>query len=205
MTSQTPQTRIRLKALSENITRDKIIEISFIHAGVPFIRVFGDYPSYTAICRTSDANLMLKPDIKEKLRKHGIDIQIPQEVRAKRTVFLRQLDRSVGSHSIDEIKSEIEEKNDWANNVTVTKIADYTHILKIEFDTMEAAERAVSGGINMFYMYVSPSQITIDDFINILTCFKCYAYEDHPTTLGAQSVLRLGTDGVNVVAPQRSV
>ena len=33
----------------------------------------------------------------------------------------------------------------------------------------------------MFYMFVSPSQISADDFINILTCFKCYAFEDHPT------------------------
>ena len=106
---------------------------------------------------------------------------MPQKVRAKRTVFLRQLDRFVGSHTIEEIKGEIEDKNDWANNVTVTKIADYTHILKVEFETIEAAEKAQSGGLNMFYMFVSPSQISADDFINILTCFKCYAFEDHPT------------------------
>ena len=175
------QTRIRIKALNDTITRNKIIELTFTQAGVPFIRVFGDFPAFTGICRTTDANTLLKVETKNKLRKHGIEVQIPQEVRARRTVFLRQLDRFVGAHSAEEIKEEIEEKNDWAGNVVVTKIGDYTHILKIEFETLEAAERAVSGGVNMFYMFVAPSQISIDEFINILTCFKCYKFEDHLT------------------------
>ena len=33
----------------------------------------------------------------------------------------------------------------------------------------------------MFHMLVTPDQMARDDFINILTCFKCYALESHPT------------------------
>ena len=111
------QTRIRIKTLNETITRNKIIELTFVQAGVPFIRVFGEYPAFTAICRTTEANTLLKTEMKNKLRKHGLEVQIPQEVRAKRTVFLRQLDRSVGAHSAEEIKEEVQDKNEWAGNV----------------------------------------------------------------------------------------
>ena len=60
------QTRIRLKALKGEITRDKIIELTFLEAKVPFIRVFGNIPSFTAICRTTDANTLLKQENMEK-------------------------------------------------------------------------------------------------------------------------------------------
>ena len=33
----------------------------------------------------------------------------------------------------------------------------------------------------MFHMMITPDQMARDDFINILTCFKCYAMESHPT------------------------
>ena len=58
------QTRFRIKALNETITRNKIIELTFTQAGVPFMRVFWDFPAFTGICRTTDANTLLKVETK---------------------------------------------------------------------------------------------------------------------------------------------
>ena len=74
--------------------------------------------------------------------------------------------------------------------VSVIKIRDYTHILKLEFGTMEEANRALEGGILMFCMMVAPDQMTRDEFINILTCFKCYRMEDHPTKECKETVVK---------------
>ena len=65
--------------------------------------------------------------------------------------------------------------------MSVIKIKDYTHVLKIEFSTVEAADKALEKGILMFHMMVTPEQMARDEFINILTCFKYYALENHPT------------------------
>ena len=46
---------------------------------------------------------------------------------------------------------------------------------------MEAADLTLEKGILMFHMMVTPDQMARDDFINILTCFRCYAMESHPT------------------------
>ena len=94
---------------------------------------------------------------------------------------MRRLDKHVGEHSKEEIKAEIEKKQEWAKEVNVIKIKEYTHFLKVEFGSVEAADMALERGILMFHMMVTPEQMTRDEFINILTCFRCYAMESHPT------------------------
>ena len=173
--------RVRLRVKDESMTRDKIIETVFLATEIPFVRIFGGFPVYTAVSSEKDGNRLLKPEIKNKLRQKGIEVQIPMEMKAKRTLFLRRLDRHVGEHSKEEIKAEIEKNQDWAGEVSVTKIKDYTHVLKIEFGTVEAADKALEKGILMFHMMVAPDQMARDEFISILTCFKCYALEDHAT------------------------
>ena len=81
------------------------------------------------------------------------------------------MDRDVGQYERDEIKVEIERCNEWANNITVIKIKNFTHVLKFEFQNVEAVNRALENGLLMFHMFVSPDQITRDEFVNILTCF----------------------------------
>ena len=63
----------------------------------------------------------------------------------------------------------------------MTKIKDFTHVIKVEFGSVEAADKAVSEGLLLFHMHVAPDQISRDEFISLLTCFYCYKYEDHTT------------------------
>ena len=65
--------------------------------------------------------------------------------------------------------------------VTVTKMKDYTHVIKVEFGSMEEAEKALEQGLLLIYMHVAPDQMTRDEFVDLLTCFSCCKYEDHPT------------------------
>ena len=108
MATKEKTTRLRLRVRDGNLTRDKVIETVFLITEVPFIRIFGDSPVYTALCTDKDANKLLKEETKNKLKRKGIDLQTPIELKARRTVFVRRVDRHVGSHSPEEIKEEIE-------------------------------------------------------------------------------------------------
>ena len=107
--------RVRLKVKDKSLTRSKVIETIFVTTEIPFVRVFGDFPVYTALCTEGNANNLLKPVNKEKLKKKGIEVQTPIELKARRTVFMRRLDRHVGQHTAEEIKTEIERNHDKIN------------------------------------------------------------------------------------------
>ena len=97
-------TRIRLKTTDNSITRSGIIEIVFATVEVPFIRIFGERPNFTALCKERDANKMLKTETREKLRRKGIEVQVPMELKSKKTVFLRRLDKYVGQHTKEKLR-----------------------------------------------------------------------------------------------------
>ena len=51
-------------------------------------------------------------------------------MKARRKVFMRRLDKHVGGHTKEEIREEIEKNQEWPKEVIVTKIKEYTHVLK---------------------------------------------------------------------------
>ena len=173
--------RIRLRVREARMTRGSVIETVFLTAEVPFVRIFGEHPIYTALCAEKDVSKLLKPEIKDKLKKKGIEVQMPLEMKARSSVFLRRLDKHVGDHTKEELQEELRTQQEWAKDAIVIKIKDYSHVLKIEFPTIEAANMALEKGVLLFHMHVTPEQISRDEFISILTCFKCYKMEDHPT------------------------
>ena len=102
--------RVRLRVKNESLPRDKVIETVFLTTEIPFVRIFGSYPVYTALTSEKDGNKLLKQETKNKLKQKGIEIQTPIEMKAKRTIFMRRLDKHVEEHSKEEIRAEIEKK-----------------------------------------------------------------------------------------------
>ena len=77
-----PPTRIRMRATDPRTTREKFIEEVFVTVEVPFIRVYGEKPNFKAVCTEKDANILLRSDIREKLRKKGLEVQVPLEIKS---------------------------------------------------------------------------------------------------------------------------
>ena len=71
MATKEKTTRLRLGVRDGNLTRDKVTESVFLITEVPFIRIFGDSPVYTALCTDKDANKLLKEEPKNKLKRDG--------------------------------------------------------------------------------------------------------------------------------------
>ena len=112
---------LRVKAKNSNITRGKVIEEMLILAEVPLIRVFEENPYYTIVCTKKEAAKIMKKDTSEKLKKNGLEIQVPPELKVKRSIFMRQLDKHIGQHTAEEMEREILKNQDWIRTIIVTK------------------------------------------------------------------------------------
>ena len=51
--------------------------------------------------------------------------------------------------------------------------------IKLTCTTIAMASKAKDGGVFLFNFFVPPSNIHMDEFINIIMCYKCYAYDSH--------------------------
>lgn len=177
-------TKVRLKFNDKNrsTTTAKITEVAYGQLQIPFTKIFPTSDGFKAICRNEkDADRILQTDAIALFAGIGVSVILPPEIRAKRTIFVRNLDIHIGQHSQDELKQEIEEKNDWAKIEEVIKIKNFTHILKIRFRDTLMADKAMDRGLLAYNMSVTPNQIQRETFVSLLTCFKCYALEDHTT------------------------
>lgn len=135
--------------------------------------------AYTDLNSTIDALTSTKGQT--ELRKLNLETVTPPEIRAKRTVFIRGLDYTVGQRDPKDIADELTTRQPWLTNITVHKVKDYTHVIKLTCGDTAQTERILHDGLTAFYTRIPPTNISIEDFTPILICFTCYKFEDHPT------------------------
>lgn len=177
-------TNVRLKVINKNHipTRQQLTEVAYGKLNVPFTRIFTTGDGYKAVCRNSnEADVILSQNGVQAFSQIGLQVLMPPEIRAQRSVFIRRLDQHFGKHTAEEMKAEIEDKNQWIKIDEITKIKDYTHVVKIRFAETAITDRVLESGFLAFNMSVLPNQIEREKFVNLLTCFNCYQYQDHAT------------------------
>ena len=129
--------------------------------------------------KKEDADTLLSDRGINLLNTLNLTVKVPPEIRAKRSLFVRQVDQSIGQRPPNEIKDEILRNHTWIKRCEITKIKEYTHIFKLECGSVVEADRVLSDGLICFYIRISPNQIQREEYINLLMCFNCYQYEDH--------------------------
>lgn len=177
--------RIQLKKIYENISvnKEKIFQICYEKLNAPLIRLTENNSGYSAI--TDDPHSVDKLTCAKSVEMfRGINLTpvVPPDLRAKRTVFVRQVDECVGSHSEEEIKEEIERSNKGFKIDKVTKIKNFTHIMKITTKDTDAARKILNQGIYIYNTKITSHQCEPEKYCHLLICFKCYAIEDHTTS-----------------------
>ena len=145
-------------------------------------RLIDTQAGYTAISdNEATIDKLLTPTAQRRLNDINLTAVIPPDVRARRTIFARQVDTSVGSRTPDELRDEIQRQNQ-VDVTDIIKIKDYTHVFKIVTASTTDAQRLLTNGIKVFNTRISPAQCEQEKFTHILTCYKCYRYETHATT-----------------------
>lgn len=128
-----------------------------------------------------DVEQLLTDDARTKLRALGLEVKLPPKVKANRAVICRQIDPFVGERTRDDIQHEIERCNSNLKIAELVKFGQHSHVFKIEFRTSEMAQHVLERGFLCFNMKITPSQIQREEFVDVLTCFRCYRMDNHAT------------------------
>ena len=101
------------------------------------------------------------------------------KITAERTVFISRLGRHVGDHPAIEIQNELIRSNPNINSIQVDKIKHYFHIIKVVCEDTDTANTVIRDGLFAFHTKIAASQCKKEQFTELITCFRCYKYEDH--------------------------
>ena len=154
-----------------------------LHLNVPLIGLKPTKVGFLAITeQQSEIDKILNNNAKDKLRAIGLEAKLPVKLKAERSVICRKIDSSVGEMSKEEIKEDISSRNIHLDAEEVTKFGSYTHLFKVEFKTIEQAQRALQNGFLCGNTKISSHQIEKEEFTDILICFNCYKLEDHTSS-----------------------
>ena len=126
--------RLNLRII-DNQTRtngEDVFRVTFGILDAPLTRLNTVDTGYYAITddiRTIDK--LLTDHAVTELSKINLQPTLPPDIKAKRTIFIRHVDLTVGRHTPDEIKAEIKKLQPWAKIQEFAKIKEYTHVFKL--------------------------------------------------------------------------
>ena len=100
--------------------------------------------------------------------------------KANRTIFLKNFDESIYEKTDQEIIAEVKNRN----NMTAVEVYKFPNkkFMKITLESLEQVKQALDKGILLFFVSIPAHSISVENFIDLQVCFKCYAIENHTTT-----------------------
>ena len=160
--------------------KENIFEAVYLHLNVPLIALRKVRLGFQAITEhQNEIDKLTTPNAKNKLRELGLEVKLHPKVKAEKSIICRKVESTVGEKSKEEIKSEIMRCNEGLKVEEVVKFGYYTHVFKIEFETLQDAEKAKRHGILCFNTKIADHQIETEKHTDIRICFHCYKLEDH--------------------------
>ena len=176
-----PTYRLFLRRISEALVRkEKVLEVACGDLQVPLTQLIPTPSGFSAVCdKQENIDLLLTDNAKAKLAAINLAPVTPPGLMAKRTLFIRQVDDSIGSRPVEEMLAEAKSKQPWARISRVIKLPGKTRMFKVQCLDTSAAEKVLVEGLRMFNMRISPGQICKEAYAHLKICHKCYEYETH--------------------------
>ncbi|KAF2347062.1 hypothetical protein FHG87_022182 [Trinorchestia longiramus] len=174
--------RIQLKTIDLNkpTDREDILEVTFCILDAPIFRLTKTRTGYYAV--TDDATIIEKltsNEATEAFEKINLIPIEPPDIRAKRTIYVRQIDPGKRKDSARLLAGFITIANEWLKGIEVIKIKDYIHIMKIMTPNIKTAERVLREGFYLSRTKISPQQCELQKYMHIQICYKCYKFEEN--------------------------
>ena len=147
-------------------------------------RIISTQDGFVVLTRSdADVDLIFQTAIYDQLQENGFKPILPPELRAKRTILIFNTDENILKNKEEEILEEFLAENHWMSSgiENIYKIPR-TKIMKVTFKDTIVPKKATEIGILGYNMCIAPHTIKIEEYIPILTCLRCYALEDHPTS-----------------------
>jgi len=173
--------KIVIKILPERVnlpTRETILKILFEN-GVEVSEIrFQRNLFHVYCCDDSNSDKVFAEACLDALRAAYCEPILPPQIKAKRSVILRNLDQLICENDVDDIKREIIRSN---VNIVVDEVFKFRNnrMLKITFSTYQMALKCIESGIYLYSLRIPPRNIDVDQFIDIMICYRCYKLDDH--------------------------
>jgi len=174
--------KIQLKRIdtSQRCRREDIFKICFEDLNAPLTRLTDNTTGYHAFSDDhSIIDKLTSPTAIKQLAKINLKPLIPPDLRARRSIFIRQLDQYIGQKPTKEIKDEILRLQPHLKIDEIQNIKNYTHIIKLICHDTKTVDNILQKGLILFNTRVTPTQCEQETYIHILRCFKCYKLDDH--------------------------
>nr|XP_053630875.1 uncharacterized protein LOC128687426 isoform X2 [Cherax quadricarinatus] len=158
----------RVKIKPRNGTVDDSTKIALatvvqVALEVKFNTILSLKEAFIFVCHDdAEAEKLLTTEATTTLTAQGFTVTSSPALRARKSVFLKKLDKILTSQSTAELKSSIETQNTWATVDSITKIPNATSMLKVTFTDVNMAATALNEGLAVYYC-ISPTYIEARD------------------------------------------
>ncbi|KAK8386683.1 hypothetical protein O3P69_017858 [Scylla paramamosain] len=174
--------RVRIKhpRSKELGVRRKLLDL--LAPGIKVTRLIPTHDAIIVLTPTDqDADAIFQDGLPARLAAEGFSALVPPELRAQRTIICFNLDDLVYENSPEDIAVEVRDQHTWAEAETVYKFPRSSTI-KITFKSSDMAGKALREGIRLFHINIPGHQIRREYYVPLLTCNRCNAVEEHPTS-----------------------
>ena len=103
---------------------------------------------------------------------------MPPQLKAKRSIIMKSVDRYIYEFSENEILYEINRVNATLKAITVSKFSN-ARIIKITLSNQEMTGSCLQNGIKLFNLHINPRDLHQEVHHDIRMCFRCYELDSH--------------------------
>ena len=99
---------------------------------------------------------LLSQSVREGLKREDFDVQTPPEFLASKAFVIRNIDSMVSIVDEEELRLDLESRNEWLKVEEVIKLPNAPKILKIRAKETQMAKNAVEKGILIYNQSIPP-------------------------------------------------
>ena len=112
--------------------------------------------AYIIIVPEETTEKLVNEENKTVFRQEGFDIITPVEFNALKSVVVTHVDKIINEYTLEEIKQNVEEKNQFAKVEEVVKITNTGMLVKIRFSSTQMVVRALREGLILLHQRIPP-------------------------------------------------
>ena len=172
--------RVRIRPLRGGINTDTKNELcsTIYNEGIKFSRIIPTSDTFVVVCLSEEqVDKLIAETTVNKLKEKAFEVIVPPHLKARKTVFIRRLDKDLTALPTEILKQDIEHRNVWATVEEVVNFPNMPSMLKIRFSDIRMARKAIELGLSIGEYHLNSDNIEMEDFIQLTPCWACYRYD----------------------------
>ena len=173
---------ITIKVKSTIVAKEKWLELTKLlsTSKVNCAKVMPIKDGYIVACNSDeDVEKLFSAETIQALETKSFHPIVPQTVKAKKTVIVKNIDSYLCDFDCESLISSINEINSpWLKICSLFKFQS-GKTFKMECETQQMARLCTERGFFILNLSIPPRMLSIDEYIKVDFCYKCYSINEH--------------------------